>query len=67
MDDVNWMKAGGIIFADKVNTVSKTYAKEIQTLKYGEELDNILKNYNYKLSGILNGIDYNLWNPEIDA
>ena len=59
------MKAG-IVFADEVTTVSKTYAKEIQTEFYGEGLDGLLKANAYKLEGILNGIDYDLNNPATD-
>ncbi len=59
------MKAG-IVFADKVTTVSKTYAREIQTEFYGEGLDGLLKANAYKLEGILNGIDYDLNNPPTD-
>ncbi len=62
---VNWMK-GGIIYADKVNTVSENYAKEIQTQEYGEDLDGVLRANSKKLSGILNGVDYSIWNPETD-
>jgi len=63
--NINLMKAG-IINANKINTVSSTYADEIQNPKYGEGLDTLLKKRNYKLQGILNGIDYNIWNPSID-
>ena len=63
--NVNFMKAG-IVFADEVSTVSKTYAKEIQTEFYGEGLDGLLKANAYKLEGILNGIDYDLNNPATD-
>ena len=63
--DINFMKAG-IVFADEVTTVSKTYAKEIQTEFYGEGLDGLLKANAYKLEGILNGIDYDLNNPATD-
>ena len=63
--NVNFMKAG-IVFADEVTTVSKTYAKEIQTEFYGEGLDGLLKANAYKLEGILNGIDYDLNNPATD-
>ena len=64
--NVNFMKAG-IVFADEVTTVSKTYAKEIQTEFYGEGLDGLLKANAYKLEGILNGIDYDLNNPLTDG
>ena len=63
--NVNFMKAG-IVFADKVTTVSKTYVDEIQTTFYGEGLDGLLKSRSYKLEGILNGIDYDLNNPATD-
>ncbi|MEG1408901.1 MAG: glycogen synthase GlgA [Terrisporobacter sp.] len=63
--DINFMKAG-IVFADKVTTVSETYVDEIQTQFYGEKLDGLLKSNAYKLEGILNGIDYDLNNPATD-
>lgn len=50
----------GVIHADLVNTVSPTYAKEILTEEYGAGLDDILRNERRKISGILNGIDYNV-------
>ncbi|WP_456454814.1 glycogen synthase GlgA [Thermovibrio sp.] len=62
---VNFLK-GGIVFSDAVNTVSPTYAKEIMTPEFGFGLDGVLRKYSYKLFGILNGIDYDVWNPEID-
>jgi starch synthase len=61
----NFMKAG-IVSADFVNTVSPTYAKEIQTVEFGEGLDGVLRSRTAKLSGILNGIDYDVWNPAKD-
>ncbi|WP_085560531.1 glycogen synthase GlgA [Carnobacterium iners] len=64
-EDVNVLK-GGIFFADQVTTVSPTYAKEIQTPYFGENLDGVLRQNKYKLSGILNGIDYDEFNPETD-
>jgi starch synthase len=57
---------GGIAFADALNTVSPTYAREIQTPEYGFGLDGALRARANVLSGILNGIDYRQWNPEID-
>lgn len=63
--DINLMK-GGIIFADQVTTVSPTYAREIQTAEFGAGLDGILRQHSYKLSGILNGIDIDEWDPETD-
>ncbi|WP_456435380.1 glycogen synthase GlgA [Thermovibrio ammonificans] len=62
---VNFLK-GGIVFGDAVNTVSPTYAKEITTPEFGYGLDGVLRKYSYKLFGILNGIDYDVWNPETD-
>ena len=61
-DDVNMLKAG-ISYSDAVTTVSETYASEIQTSSYGEQLDGHLRYYSYKLRGIVNGIDYDIWNP----
>ncbi len=61
-DKINLMK-GAIIFSDRVTTVSPTYAKEIQTAEYGCGLNGLLTAYTDKLSGILNGLDYELWNP----
>lgn len=62
---INVLK-GGIVFSDAVNTVSKTYAKEIQTKEFGYGLDGVLSTSGGKISGILNGIDYSVWNPELD-
>ena len=63
---VNFMKAG-IELADKVNTVSQTYSVEIQTdHEFGMGLEGVLRNRKEDLSGIVNGIDYDEWNPETD-
>lgn len=64
-DCVSFMKAG-IVYADKVTTVSNTYAQEIQTPYFGEGLDGLLRAYSYKLTGILNGIDYDTNSPKTD-
>ncbi len=63
--NVNFMKAG-IVFSDKITTVSPTYSQEILTPEYGYGLDGILKARQSDLSGIINGIDYAVWDPEID-
>ena len=55
--DANYLK-GGIVYADRITTVSKTYAQEIQTPFYGERLDGLMRAKNNCLSGIVNGIDY---------
>lgn len=62
----NYLK-GGIVYADAVTTVSKSYAMEIMTPEGGEGLDGVLRRYSYKLFGILNGLDYDVFNPEKDA
>ncbi|MHA2238955.1 MAG: glycogen synthase GlgA [Candidatus Hodarchaeales archaeon] len=59
---INLMK-GGILFADELTTVSPTYAQEIQTNKYGVGFHKILANRRDYLKGILNGVDYTIWNP----
>ena len=64
--DANMLK-GAIVFSDKVTTVSETYAWEITTPEYGESLEGVLSYYQYKLCGIVNGIDYEVYNPETDS
>ncbi len=61
----NFMKRG-IIYADAVNTVSKTYSKEILTPEFGEGLDKLLLELKSKLFGIVNGLDYTEFNPLTD-
>ena len=62
---VNWMK-GAINYSDRVVAVSPTYAREILTGEYGEGMDYTLRGAQYKLRGILNGIDYDVFNPKKD-
>ena len=62
---LNLLKAG-IVFADRVTTVSRRYAGEIQTEEFGYGLHQIIAGHKYKLSGITNGIDANIWNPATD-
>ncbi|MEE0801516.1 MAG: glycogen/starch synthase [Gemmiger sp.] len=64
-EDANMLKAG-LAYADRITTVSHTYAEEIQTPEYGENLEDHLRYHNYKLRGIVNGIDYGMWNPATD-
>lgn len=62
---VNFLK-GGLIFADYLTTVSRRYAKEIQTPEYGWGLEGVIRNRGERLVGILNGADYGVWSPEAD-
>lgn len=57
---------GGLSFADCINTVSPQYAREIQTEAFGYGLQHLLKHRSDRLSGILNGIDTDIWNPGTD-
>lgn len=62
---VNLLKAG-ILFSDKVATVSPQYAREIQTAEFGCGLDGVLRSRGDEIVGILNGIDYDSWDPATD-
>ena len=64
-NQVNLLK-GGIIFSDFINTVSPTYALEIRGKEFGFGLDGLLNQRKDALSGILNGIDYSIWDPGTD-
>jgi starch synthase len=63
--DVSFMKAG-IVYSDVVNTVSGTYAREIQTSEFGQGLDGVLRRKGRDLYGIVNGINYHEFNPGSD-
>ncbi len=62
---MNLLKAG-LVYSDVITTVSRTYSREIQTAEYGHGLDGVLKNRSRDLYGIVNGIDYDEWNPARD-
>ncbi len=62
---INFLKAG-MEFSDIINTVSPTYSKEIQTKEFGFGLEGVLGKRRNSLFGILNGLDYNIWNPQTD-
>ncbi len=64
-NQINILK-GGIIFADAITTVSPRYAQEIQTVELGCALEGVLKNRKEDIYGILNGLDYEAWNPQDD-
>lgn len=64
-NDCNILK-GAIVTADKIITVSPTYAEEIKTPEHSNGLHEIVKQNAYKLRGILNGLDYSFYNPETD-
>lgn len=62
---LNFLKSG-IVFADRINTVSSGYRDEILTPEFGFGLEGVLQEKGSRLSGILNGVDYAVWNPEAD-
>jgi starch synthase len=61
----NYLK-GGIVYSDAITTVSKKYAEEIKTPEFGNGLENVLLKRATDLHGILNGVDYDQWNPATD-
>ena len=58
---------GGIVYSDAINTVSRKYAQEIQTAEFGNGLDGVLRARAQDLHGILNGVDYQIWDPATDS
>ncbi|WP_418792035.1 glycogen synthase GlgA [Phosphitispora sp. TUW77] len=64
--DISFLKAG-LVYSDIINTVSRTYAKEIQTPDYGERMDGLLRKRSGDLFGIVNGIDYEEFDPAKDS
>jgi starch synthase len=64
-DAISYMK-GGVIFSDHITTVSKTYANEIKYPFFGEGLHGLFQKLDYKVTGIVNGIDYDTFNPRKD-
>ncbi len=61
----NFMKSA-LMYADGINTVSQTYAREIQSPAFGNRLEGVLQHRRRSLTGIVNGVDYSLWDPGID-
>jgi starch synthase len=64
-DKLSFMKAG-MVFSDAISTVSKGYSREILTPEFGCGLDGLLKSREKDLYGIINGVDYTVWNPAVD-
>ena len=65
-DRFNFLK-GGLVYSDMLTTVSRKYAEEIQTAEFGEQLDTVLRARAADLRGILNGVDYEKWDPATDG
>ena len=63
---VSFLKAG-LYYADRITTVSPTYAREIQTQAHGAGLHGLLQTRTHDITGILNGVDYSIWSPSVDA
>jgi starch synthase len=64
-DKVNFLK-GGLVFSDYITTVSRKYSQEIQTAEFGFGLDGVLRGRSNTVTGILNGVDYEEWSPQVD-
>jgi starch synthase len=65
-DRFNFLK-GGLVYSDILTTVSRKYAEEIQTAEFGEGLESVLRGRAADLRGILNGVDYEKWDPATDG
>jgi len=63
---INFLKAG-LVYSDMITTVSRTYSREIQTSEYGAGLEGVLRNRSASLHGIVNGINYDEWDPSRDT
>ncbi len=63
---ISFLKAG-VVYSDFITTVSPAYARDIQTEGFAGGMEGVMTKYSYKLKGILNGIDYNVWNPGEDC
>ncbi|MBI4651317.1 glycogen synthase, partial [Candidatus Desantisbacteria bacterium] len=63
---ISFIKSG-IIYSDMITTVSEQYSKEIQTREFGCGLDGLLRKKKHQLTGIINGIDYKIWDPGADS
>jgi starch synthase len=64
--NVSYLKAG-LVFADRLTTVSEAYAREIQTPEYGHGVDGLLRLRSSDIVGVLNGVDYSQWDPQTDS
>jgi len=62
---ISFMK-GGIVYSDVINTVSENYKMELETPEFGYNMEGVLRSRNEDFFGIVNGIDYDSWNPETD-
>lgn len=60
------MLKAGLVYSDVITTVSPTYAREILTAEFGYGMEGVLKHYQHKLTGILNGLDAETWDPSVD-
>src|SRR5207302_4169627 len=63
--NINFLK-GALVFADKITTVSPSYAQEIMAMEQGFGLEGVLRERARDVLGILNGVDYHQWSPETD-